>query len=240
MLTIDKDKRSPLPAYATQNFIGADFHNGQVFILQSHNDDQRSSVHNLRSPFDGFHNSRDQIRIFKEEWPLDQETLAKACRKTSKVRWEFFSRKDHAAARGKQADIELLQHPNVELEEWQHHSNLLWSGFLDWGICNIQDSDHVSNYFEEGYFEWYFTFWLTDLEKTAKWVVEHDCFRFGLLTARMVSNSGVNCLSFLFITTLLLLQTPLRKKENEIVPKYTPTEHRQQTCNAIVLWRSVR
>ena len=67
ILTIDKDKRSPLPAYATQNFIGADFHNGQAFILQSHNDDKRSHVHNLRSPFDGFHISRDQIRIFKEE-----------------------------------------------------------------------------------------------------------------------------------------------------------------------------
>ena len=40
MLTIDKDKRSPLPAYATQNFIGADFHNGQAFILLSHNDDK--------------------------------------------------------------------------------------------------------------------------------------------------------------------------------------------------------
>ena len=143
MLTIDKDKRSPLPAYATQNFIGADFHNGQAFIFQSHNnDDKRSHVHNLWSPFDGFHNSRDQIGIFKEEWPLDQVTLAKACRKTSKVRWEFFSRKDHAAARGEQADIEQLQHPNVELEEWQFHSNLLWSGW-DWGTCNIQDLDHV-------------------------------------------------------------------------------------------------
>ena len=42
MLTIDKDKRSPLPAYATQNFIGSDFHNGQAFILLSHNDDKRS------------------------------------------------------------------------------------------------------------------------------------------------------------------------------------------------------
>ena len=72
MLTIDKDKRSPLPAYATQNFIGADFHNGHAFILQSHNDDKSPPVHNLWSPFDGFHISRDQIRIFKEEWPLDQ------------------------------------------------------------------------------------------------------------------------------------------------------------------------
>ena len=168
MLTIDKDKRSPLPAYATQNFIGADFHNGQAFIVRSHNDDKSPLVHNLRSPFDGFHISRDQIRIFKEEWPLDQETLAKACRKTSKVRWEFFSHKDHAAARGKQADIEQLQHPNVELEEWQHHSNLLWSG-LDWGKCNIQDSDHGL---------WLWILWVVihilAYWKTAKWLVEHD------------------------------------------------------------------
>ena len=65
-LTIDKDKRSPLPAYATQNFIGADFHNGQAFILRSHNDDKSPLVHNLRSPFDGFHISRDQSEYSKK------------------------------------------------------------------------------------------------------------------------------------------------------------------------------
>ena len=155
-------------------------------------------------------------------WPA--VTLAKACRKTSKVRWEFFPQGSRSCTR-EQADIELLQHHNLELEEWQHHSNLLWSG-LDWVICNIQDSAHVGNYYEDGYFEWYFTFWITDLEKTAKWLVEHDCFIFGLLTARMAENSGVNCLSFLFIATLLLLETPLQEKKMKLcqnTPQALPT-----------------
>ena len=212
MLTIDKDKRSPLPAYATQNFIGADFHNGQAFILLSHNDDKSPTciIYGHRLMAFIFHGTRSEYSKRNDHLTSSDSGKGLPQNEQSKVR--IFFRKDHAAARGEQADIELLQHPNVELEEWQHHSNLLWSG-LDWGICNNRDPDHVGNYLEDGYYEWCFTFWPTDSEKTAKWLVEHDCFRFGLLTARMVKNSGVNCLSFVFIATLLLLQTPLRKKK---------------------------
>ena len=200
MLTIDKDKRSPLPAYATQNFIGADFHNGQAFILLSHNDDKSPTciIYGHRLMAFIFHGTRSEYSKRNDHLTSSDSGKGLPQNEQSKVR--IFFRKDHAAARGEQADIELLQHPNVELEEWQHHSNLLWSG-LDWGICNNQDPDHVGNYFEDEYYEC-FIFWLTDSEKTTKWLVEHDCFRFGLLTARMVKNSEVNCLSFIFIATL--------------------------------------
>ena len=117
MLTIDKDKRSPLPAYATQNFIGADFHNGHAFILQSHNDDKSPPVHNLWSPFDGFHISRDQIRIFKEEWPLDQCDSGKGLpqNEQSKVRI-FFLQGSRSCPRGNR---QILNCCSIPILNWR-------------------------------------------------------------------------------------------------------------------------
>ena len=100
MLTIDKDKRSPLPAYATQNFIGADFHNGQAFILLSHNDDKSPTciIYGHRLMAFIVHGTRSEYSKRNDHLTSSDSGKGLPQNEQSKVR--IFFRKDHAAARG--------------------------------------------------------------------------------------------------------------------------------------------
>ena len=154
MLTIDKDKRSPLPAYATQNFIGADFHNGQAFILLSHNDDKSPTCIIYVWWLSYFTGPDQNIQRGMTTWPA--VTLAKACRKTSKVRWEFFS-----------ARITQLHEGNRQI------LNCCSIPMLNWRSDNIIQTCYGVAWIEEYVIIRILTMWVTTLRMNTMSGVSH-------------------------------------------------------------------